>query len=134
MWGLFGGRKQMIEVKIKIEEMFCNEVVVKTRVKYNKQKDYLGLLQEVKEVIYKKLRIVDYNGKDHDYAFNRGEDRISVIKALWEYQKGMCDIISPFLLDEEETIWVFKGRECVKFYDPTTRTITITKFEEGSNE
>lgn len=121
----------MKQVKLKIEEMFDNEIVTAYKTEHNE------LMQPIRMIFNRKIYSSNISMSKLIYKLKPNESRETIIKAIWELQKSLLPQDSylwkdSYIYSEKITYAVVHTsiQKTFEFYDPATRIITITYFEE----
>ena len=117
----------MRQIKLKLEEFFDRETVYKIHSEgKNNWEDLTKLIGDVNEIINSKLDI-SASGR----FLKQGESRESIIDALCAYQvKKLPDHFKVFTLKNGKITLEKYENEAGRFYDPETRIITLTSWED----
>lgn len=129
----------MIQVQLKIEEFFDGEIEFRHN---NREMSNNKFVSNIYDIIAAYFNMVETLGYSYKNILKPNESRETIIQALWEYQKNLLpkicypDDIEYIKENMDIKINVYKKTSFwednyYNFYDPDTRTITITKFEEG---
>jgi len=116
----------MTQVQLIIEQFFDKEIVWRYLIPCLDN----NLKHEIEKKFCEKIIRLDEENESF-YYLHTNESRQTIIEALWEYQKNLLPIKikeTPNFETIEELL--LNSAFYDKFYDPETRIITITKFEE----
>ena len=120
----------MKSVSIKIEEFFDNFVAIDINPKCDE-----SLFYQVCNVIKSKIHLLEEFEVSEFLAMGKNESRETIIEALWEYQKSLLPnyLFLSELEGENDFTFIYdkEGDDRGDFYNPETRIITITEFEEN---
>jgi hypothetical protein len=130
------------QIQLKIEEMFDGRIALDQDI--SKIKNDQSLINDIFDIIKTKLEWTD-NETFFIGSLNPNESRETIIQALLEYQKSLLPNdwiinlpikhISLFISLATNKLDIFGCPEhVIHFYDPETRIIKITDFEEAESE
>ncbi len=116
----------MKQVKLIIEKGFDSSLLIDyyTNILH---REYYYLYVDFKELWDVLNKYIDFDSLDNYQKLKPNETRETIIEGLWEYQKKIH--VENQKVPNENVNKYYKD-----FYNPETRIITITFFEEVSNE